>query len=158
MEEGFRDDMTESDLGGRACGGCITRRAFVANTAALAAATAFLSACGDGQIGSGVTGPSGAKQIKVGDFAGLATVNTIVMVDGVRAVKRSGPTAFAAYSRVCPHAGEIVDTSGTGFLCVPPGHGSRFDNNGALTLGPANRDLTKLATTYDPATDLLTIG
>lgn len=155
MEAGIRDPLTESNLDERACAGCITRRSFVANSAALAAAAAFFTACGD----AGITGPVGIKEIKVGEFAGLATVGTMVLVDGVRAVKRTGTTTFAAFSRVCPHAGETVDLSGSGFLCVsPPGHGSRFDNNGTLTLGPANRDLTKLATTYDPTTDLLTIG
>jgi Rieske Fe-S protein len=49
-----------------------------------------------------------------------------------------------------------VDLAGTGFFCR--NHGSEFDNNGTVTVGPATRNLTKLLTSYDPATDILTLG
>ena len=148
MDEGLRDGVA---LAG--CEDCVSRRKFLAEAGTLAAVAAFFAAC----VGDvGITDPTGTVQVKVSDFPGLATTNQLVLVDGSRAVKRTGATTFAAYSRACTHAGTRVNLSGTGFLC--PNHGARFDNNGNVTAGPAGRALTKLATSYDSATDTLTIG
>lgn len=137
------------------CAGCISRRSFVTRSA-VATAT-FLAACGDGRIGgTAITDPAGPKQIKVGDFPGLSTPGTIVLVDASRAVKRIDASTFSAFSRSCTHEGTAVNLSGSGLSC--PTHGSAFDNDGQVTAGPATRDLTRLVTAYDPATDLLTIG
>jgi cytochrome b6-f complex iron-sulfur subunit len=139
------------------CVSCISRRDFVAKAAALAAVTAFLQACGDG---GGISDPTGTVTIKTTDFPGLATVNELVAVGGNRAVKRTGSVSFAAYSMRCTHESFQVDitasSAGNSFVC--PAHGSRFDNNGNVTLGPASRNLTVLATSYDATTDTLTIG
>jgi Rieske Fe-S protein len=149
------EDVIVARLSG--CASCVTRREFLTQSALAAATAAFLAACGDGQIGgSAITDPGGSTTITVAGFPGLATAGTLVMVDGFRAVKRTGTTTFAAFSRKCTHEGFPVDLSGTGFICN--NHGSRFDNNGQVTLGPASRDLTQLVTSYDPATDKLTIG
>lgn len=123
------------------------------------AAAAVLAACGDGEFGSGRgTSPDGPKQIKVGDFPGLATVGTIVIVDISRAVKRTSasPAGFKAFDRACTHEGTAVDLSGSGFECS--NHLSRFNNDGQVTQGPATSALKQLTTSYDPATDTLTIG
>ena len=135
-----------------ACAGCISRRAFLADAATIAALTALFAACGD----SPVEPPTGKVDVKVSDFPGLATMNTLVLIDGRRAAKRTGTTSFVAWSRLCTHEGTPVDISGSGFLC--PNHGSTFDNNGAVTLGPATQPLGTLATSYNAATDMLTIG
>jgi Rieske Fe-S protein len=37
-------------------------------------------------------------------------------------------------------------------------HFSRFDNNGAVVNGPAQRPLDHLTATYDPGTDQLSIS
>jgi Rieske Fe-S protein len=139
------------------CAACVSRRAFLTQSAIAAATAAFLAACGDGQIGGGaVTDPTGTKSITVANFPGLATVGTLVLVDQSRAVKRTGASTFAAFSRSCTHEGTPVDLFSGGFVC--PNHGSRFDNNGQVTLGPAARNLTQLVTSYDPVTDTLSIG
>jgi nitrite reductase/ring-hydroxylating ferredoxin subunit len=139
------------------CSSCMSRRRFLALSASAAGTAAFLAACGDGQIGgAGVTDPTGSVTILVGDFPELATVNQLVLIDVRRAVKRTGATSFAAFSRSCTHQGTPVNLDGTGFLC--PNHGSRFDGQGHVTLGPATRDLTVLTTAYDPVSDRLTIG
>src|SRR4051812_41177902 len=75
------------------CASCISRRDFVAKTAALAAVAAFLQACGE----TGISDPTGVVTIKVADLPGLATVNELVNLGGARAVKRTGPGTFAAY-------------------------------------------------------------
>ena len=153
MDEGFRgsvaDQIPEGDL---PCARCVSRRGFLAESAALAAVAAFFAACGDVSI----TDPTDTIQVRVSDFPGLATTNQLVLIDGSRAAKRTGATTFAAYSRSCTHEGTRINLSGSGFHC--PNHGARFDNDGNVTAGPANRALTRLATSYDASTDTLTIG
>jgi thiosulfate dehydrogenase (quinone) large subunit len=134
------------------CASCISRRAFFADAATIAALTTLFAACGD----SPVEPPTGKVDVKVSDFPGLATVNQLVLVDGKRAAKRTGASTFVAFSRLCTHEGTPVEVSGSGFFC--PNHGSQFDNNGAVTVGPATQSLATLATIYDAATDILTIG
>ena len=135
-----------------ACANCISRRAFLADAATIAALTALFAACGD----SPVEPPTGKVEVKVADFPGLATMNQLVLVDAKRAAKRTGPSTFVAFSRLCTHEGTPVDVSGSGFVCA--NHGSQFDNNGQVTLGPATQPLPTLATAYNAATDILTIG
>jgi Rieske Fe-S protein len=150
MDESVRDGIAEEIS--RGCEACVSRRTFLAESAALAAVAAFFAACSPADL----VGPSGSVDVKVSDFPGLATMNQLVLIDGSRAAKRTGASTFAAWSRACTHEGTRVNLSGTGFLC--PNHGARFDNNGNVTLGPANRPLVSLATSYDAATDTLTIG
>ena len=153
MVEGFRDAMSEVDTGiPGGCASCVSRRAFLADAATIAALSALFAACGD----SPVEPPTGQVEVKVGDFPGLATMNQLVLVDGRRAAKRTGATTFVAFSRLCTHEGTPVEVSGTGFFC--PNHGSQFNNDGQVTIGPANQPLPTLATSYNAATDILTIG
>src|SRR5919112_181227 len=86
------------------CEDCLNRRAFLAKSAAAAAAVALASGCGDGVFGPplpahGAGGvPSGTLTITVADFPALATVDQLVQVDLERAVRRTGPTSFLALS------------------------------------------------------------
>ena len=148
--------VADVSLGG--CDGCLSRRAFLTQSAIAATTAAFLAACGDGDIGAGgaITDPANKTTFTVSAFPGLATAGTIVLVDGSRAVKRTGASTFIAFSRACTHQGFPVDLQGSGFFCN--NHGSQFDNNGNVTVGPATRNLTQLATSYDPATDILSVG
>jgi Rieske Fe-S protein len=150
MEDRLRDRGMNT-----ACRACLSRRAFLGQSAL--AAAALLAACGDGQIGGGgTTGPIQSVTVTASAFPGLATVDTLVDINAQIAAKRTGPATFVAFSRACTHEGTRIDLVQTGFFC--PSHGSQFDNNGHVTAGPATRDLDKLPTTYDPATDQLTIG
>ena len=144
----MNQQLTES----RGCVDCISRRSFFADAATIAALTALFAACGD----SPVEPPTGKVDVKVADFPGLATMNKLVLVDGVRAAKRTGETTFVAFSRLCTHEGTPVEVQGSGFICF--NHGSQFDNNGQVTVGPASRPLPTLVTAYDSTTDVLTIG
>jgi cytochrome b6-f complex iron-sulfur subunit len=49
---------------------------------------------------------------------------------------------FVAYSLVCTHLGCTVEPKGQEFAC--PCHGSRFDANGRVLKGPADRPLQQL--------------
>ena len=142
------------------CPGCINRRQFL-STAATASASLVAVACGDGTV-SGVPGeilvlPTGPVTITVGDHPELATVGTFARVLTSIGVKRTGPTSFDALSLVCTHQGcGVTITSNTQLDC--PCHFSRFDGDGAVVRGPADRALGRFNTSYDASTDVLTIG
>jgi Rieske Fe-S protein len=141
------------------CDDCINRRQFL-TTAAGAAGLVAISACGDGVVtGPFADLPAGPVSIVVGDFPGLATVGTLVKVPQQPiSVKRTAADSFEALSMICTHAGcqITIVNSGQAFNCSC--HGSRFDNGGAVTNGPADAPLPKFITSYDPATDTLTIS
>src|SRR3954469_2264110 len=140
-----------------ACAACVSRRQFLGQSALVAAGAALLAACGDGQIGGGgATGPIARVSVTVASFAGLATVGKLVNINPQIAAKRTGPATFVAFSRACTHQGTQIDLFFDGFACS--NHGSQFDNDGHVTVGPAARDLDKLPTIYDATTDQLTIG
>ena len=67
---------------------------------------------------------------RVLDGAGNVDVLADVAVEGDR---------IAAISTTCTHLGCIIGLSDTGFAC--PCHGSRFDQDGNVTGGPAPRPL-----------------
>ena len=153
----MEDRVRARDLTTHPCAGCVSRRAFIGQSA-LVATAAFLAACGDGDIGGGgaVTTPPPGVSVKVSTIPGLATVGTLVDIDAQIAAKRVDATTFVAFSRSCTHEGTQIQIVSTGFFC--PNHGSEFDSNGHVTQGPAARDLIAVTTSYDPATDTLTFG
>jgi Rieske Fe-S protein len=152
MGEGLRDTMIGVNAErSAACGNCISRRAFFADSTAIAALAMLAASCSE------LTAPRQFDPItiKVSDFPDLATLNRFVKADGARAVKRTGTGTFAAFGLACTHEGtavNLVDNSTT-FFC--PNHESRFDNNGQVTVGPAAAPLESLVTSYDAATGML---
>jgi cytochrome b6-f complex iron-sulfur subunit len=137
------------------CDDCMNRRRFL-STAAGAAGLVALSGCGDGEV----TGPfaelPGPLSITVGQHAGLATIGNLVKIPlQPVAVKRTGPADFEAFSMSCTHQGCLTRISSNAFVCDC--HGSRFTNDGAVAQGPAESPLGRFITSYDAATDTLTI-
>ena len=65
----------------------------------------------------------------------------------------NGPTGFYAISSICTHLGCNVKRAGQGFAC--PCHGSRFDDNGLVTRGPAPAPLAWYALALSPRGDLI---
>jgi cytochrome b6-f complex iron-sulfur subunit len=55
---------------------------------------------------------------------------------------------FSALSLVCPHLGCTVGPAADGFAC--PCHGSRFDANGAVRVGPASQPMRALKVEETP--------
>lgn len=146
------------------CGDCINRREFLKTSATVAAGALVVAGCGNGQFGPTAlsdAGPNGIptdgpKLITVSDFPDLAETGRLVQVADLRAAKRLTATTFAAYSLICTHQGcAAAVQDGTQIVC--PCHGSRFDANGNVINGPAARPLPALTTSYDPATDVLTV-
>jgi cytochrome b6-f complex iron-sulfur subunit len=136
----------------------IGRRTFLVQSAMLAAAAA-LAACSI--AGGDATAPtlSAPSTITVADYPALADVGGIALVtisSSPYAIVRTGSTTFVTLSRVCPHAGSLVNQSGTGFLC--PNHGARFSNTGAWTGGQSTSNLRSYPTTYDAAAGTITVG
>jgi nitrite reductase/ring-hydroxylating ferredoxin subunit len=143
------------------CQRCVNRREFLARAGGAAAAAAIV-ACGDGAVSAPGFRPSGGItpfSVTVATVPELANVGVLVRVgpDGWVAAKRTGVSTFAAFDMRCTHEGCLVGiTNGERFDC--PCHFSRFDNNGAVVNGPAQRPLDHLTATYDPGTDQLSIS
>jgi len=149
------------------CGDCISRRAFLTKgTLAVAGVAAVSTGCGDGQIGGSVpTQPViTGLTLKVSTVPALATVGLLAFhpTDIRVAIKRTGPTTFLALSTTCTHEGTRINIVNNALSFECPNHGSRFDSDANVTRGPnAPGTVTKLptlATSYDAATDILTIG
>lgn len=141
-----------------------SRRDFIAQST-LAAVAAFLSACGDMQIGvAGALAPTVLPEgftIRIADFPALQTVGGIARVDGNTsnpiAVSRTGPGTFVALSMICPHAGyRPINITSTGFRC--PNHGAIFAADGNWTGGQRTRDLQSYPVVYNAGAETLTIG
>ena len=149
------------------CEDCLSRRAFLTkSTLAVAGVAALTAGCGDGQIGGvGATGPlPTGLTLKVSTVPALATVGVLTFhpTDLRVAVKRTGASSFLALSTTCTHEGTRIDIVNNALSFECPNHGSRFDSDGNVTRGPnASGTVTRLpilATTYNAATDILTIG
>jgi cytochrome b6-f complex iron-sulfur subunit len=147
------------------CDDCLSRREFLSrSTLAVAGVAALAAGCGDGQFGpTALSVTTSPVTIKVGSLPGLGTTGQLVKIPptiGLIAVKRTGPTTFFAVSTVCTHQGCETDVIGTTLEC--PCHHSRFDSDGHVTQQPVGTggsatDLPTYTTTYDAATDTLTI-
>lgn len=149
---------------GCACGGAsqdafgMDRRSFVTRAAAAMAAVA-LAACG--MSTDSPTSPSTVSNatVTLSNYPALDAVGGVATtaVDGVPiAIVRTGDAAFAAFSRICPHQGGTINYLGTRFQC--PVHGATFNLSGQWIGGQRTTNMHQYATTYDAATDTLTIG
>ena len=142
------------------CDRCVTRREFLGRASVGLAVGLVATGCGDGVVSGIAPRPSDEREtvsITVADFPALATPGVLVKVSSYYAAKRTGGSTFDAFSMVCTHQGCLtVITDGQRFDC--PCHNSRFDANGSRISGPATQPLLKLTTSYDQATDVLTIS
>jgi Rieske Fe-S protein len=116
------------------CQNCLNRRAFLAKSAAAAAALVAIEGCGDGQIGPTAATLGQGLTITLADFPGLANVGTVVSISVDRALVRTSATTFTGLSKICTHEGCVTDVRNNRFEC--PCHGSMFDANGAVLRGP----------------------
>ena len=135
---------------------CVDRRAFLASSTMMAVGALLASACGDGQIGSGVTGPSNVNAtVKISDYPALAAVGGIAKLNGTAtpvAVVRSSATQFRAFSMVCPHQQTTVGIVSGGFLC--PNHEARYSSTGAVLAPPSDGGSTSALKEFAVVADL----
>ena len=69
-------------------------------------------------------------------------LNSRTLLSNPQAVLLHTENGFSALSLVCTHLGCTVEQKTDGFTC--PCHGSRFDSNGTVINGPAEKPLRSL--------------
>ncbi|MBM4193814.1 MAG: Rieske 2Fe-2S domain-containing protein [Gemmatimonadetes bacterium] len=150
----------------------LPRREFL-SAATLTAVATVLAACSGGGGADKVTAPTGTPNptpqpgtsgttltVTVANFPALANVGGIAAVGNLGtlpvAVVRSSASEFVALSRVCTHARCDVNIQGGAFVC--PCHGSRFNNSGGVTMGPASSALQRFNVAVSGGGATLTIS
>jgi Rieske Fe-S protein len=133
------------------------RRTFLAKGAAGLAMLA-LAACGI----SSATAPSSvpATTVKLSDHPALANAGgvAVLQIGGTPvAIVRETTSTFSAFSLICPHAGNLVQSEGSqGFFC--PGHGAQFNLAGRWVGGQPTSNLRSYPVQYDAGAAALTVG
>lgn len=136
--------------------GDLSRRGFLLSACALTT-LAFAAPAAEAAT-STRTLPDGRLVVQVRRFPELAQVGGAVRVGTVKGrpvgVVRTGASSYRAFDLACPHQGVTVARSATGWSC--PAHGSAFEADGDLELGPATSGLRRVPVAVKGGT--LTIG
>ena len=85
--------------------------------------------------------PGPPTEFDLGDVASYPVGSRSLRLD-IPAVIHNREGEIVAYSLICTHLGCTIENDGDEFAC--PCHGSRFDKNGVVLKGPAQRSLQKL--------------
>lgn len=85
--------------------------------------------------------PEAPVEFDLGDIANFPVGSRTVRSD-IPAIIYNRDGEIIAYSLVCTHLGCTITESPSGFDC--PCHGSRYDENGNVLAGPAQKPLKKL--------------
>ena len=80
-------------------------------------------------------------EFDLGDAANFPIGSRALRLD-IPAVIYNNGDEYVAYSLTCTHLGCMVEEDGEGFAC--PCHGSRFDRDGLVLVGPAKKPLHQL--------------
>lgn len=143
------------------CAGCagrsLDRRSFVSESL-LAAAALALAACGESATEPAPPPPASGTRVDLNGQAALNTVGgvAVMTVAAYRiAVIRTGQSSYTVLSRICPHQGGTIELNGSQFRCSR--HGATFDKSGNWTGGQRTTNMRTLNTSYDPATNTITI-
>jgi nitrite reductase/ring-hydroxylating ferredoxin subunit len=133
-------DQADAD----SCSACITRRAMLRGGAAGAVMMALPLGC---TASSHTPGP-----IPAGNVTDVR-VGALQVVDGENVFLARDSKGLYAMTRICTHQGQLVTILAIGPATVLHcyGHGSEFDTNGTVVIGPATRPLEHLR--VDLATD-----
>lgn len=129
----------------------------ISRSALTMAAASALHGCGDATGSGGGGGSPLTVDVSALTQDGQALVTATNGPGGAPVlVVREAAGTFRALSMVCTHEGcSLNDPSGGEMFC--PCHGSRFDLQGNVLRGPANRSLAVLSNSFDATTDKLTI-
>jgi len=136
----------------------IGRREFVARSS-MGLGALLLVAC---QAGLDTSPLSNSVIVPLANHPSLANTGGIVRVTETStpiALERTGATTFVAYSLICPHAGgtvQVVSNTSIPFQC--PVHGSLFNASGTNVGGQQTGSLSRYTTSYDAATNSVTIS
>ena len=90
--------------------------------------------------------PNGRLSVELGKIPVLANIGGSVRIGTIKgtpiAISRTGPKTYIAFSLSCPHQGVPVTKVETGWRCEA--HGSEFEPDGDLILGPATTRLKRI--------------
>jgi cytochrome b6-f complex iron-sulfur subunit len=130
----------------------MNRKEFITQVG-LGSTAILLSSCLSGLSGckKSTTSPINADFTVDTSSGSLSNNGGYLEKDGV-IVARTIAGDFIAVSVSCTHEGTSVNynVSSNNFIC--PNHGAKFDSNGTVTQGPANKNLTKYNTALTGAT------
>lgn len=88
----------------------------------------------------------GRLSIRLASIPELSEVGGAVMIGSVKGTQaglaRTGPSSYVAFSLICPHQKVLVQREGDGWVCKA--HGSEFEADGDLLLGPATSRLKRI--------------
>ena len=89
---------------------------------------------------------NGRLSVKLKSVPELSKVGGSVGIGNVKgnpvAITRTGKASYVAFSLSCPHQKVTVSREADGWVC--DAHGSEFEADGALVLGPATKRLTRV--------------
>jgi Rieske Fe-S protein len=123
----------------------INRRALLSGACALLALTGLgaLPASASSEIRKL---SNGRVSVKLKSLPELAKVGGSVGIGNVKgkpvAITRTGASSYIAFSLSCPHQGVKLTQAATGWVC--DAHGSEFEADGDLVLGPATTRLPRV--------------
>lgn len=134
----------------------LTRRGFLTGLCVMASAGVLAAPA---EAATGVDRlPDGRLAVTVRKVPALGSVGGAVRVGTLKgrpvAVARTGATTYIAFSLACPHQGAFVRGGSQGWTC--PAHGSTFEADGDLIMGPATKRLTRVPATLRRG--VLTVG
>jgi cytochrome b6-f complex iron-sulfur subunit len=119
-----------------------SRRDFIKlSTSALFSLSGLLGLGGLVRYFSYLSEPEQPTEFNLGDAASYPIGSSTIRND-IPAVIYNREGEIMAYSLTCTHLGCTIEKDGEGFAC--PCHGSRFDKNGMILAGPAQKQLKKL--------------
>ena len=133
----------------------ISRRSLLTGVCALAVGATALPAAA---ASATTTSRSGRLSVRLSRVPALKSIGGAAAVGNLRGtpigVARTGASTYRAFSLLCPHQGAVVSRSSSGWRCAR--HGSEFEPDGDLVLGPATRALPGIPVTLRGGT--LVIG
>ena len=122
----------------------ISRRSFMAGVCAVVA-------LGAGEVPAAANTavkklPGGRISVNLKAMPALAKVGGATRIGSVKgvpvAIARTGASKYIAFNLACPHQGVTVTRNESGWVCNA--HGSEFEPDGDLVLGPATTGLARV--------------
>jgi len=90
--------------------------------------------------------PGGRISVNLKAVPALAKVGGAAKIGSVKgvpvAIARTGTSKYIAFNLLCPHQGVTVTQTEKGWVCNA--HGSEFESDGDLVLGPATSGLARV--------------